>query len=233
MPKAAQVDGQRLRATLWKAIRRVYECDAVLLRDRVQERSVLFHIGRHVAAAIDDWQDSWQVDLEYNRDSNRDTLDRISKYLPVTPGRNEGAVLPDLIVHDRSESTADSNLLVMEPKYAAANRVVDYGKLRGFREVLRYRITVFLELQPHPQPPRWLWCDVLDNDRSIVALDPRTALPSPLGGQLSGDLVGRLWREVGMSVLRWRCVGPAIRDLAISRSRRTSASDPSRAVVPN
>jgi hypothetical protein len=165
---------------MWKAIRRVYERDAVLLRDRVHERSVLFHIGRHVAAAIDDWQDSWQVDLEYNRDYNRDTLDRISKYLPATPGRHEGAVLPDLIIHDRSESTADSNLLVMEAKYAPANRVVDYGKLRGFREVLRYRITVFLELQPHAQPPRWLWCDVLDNDRSIIALDPRTALPSPM-----------------------------------------------------
>jgi hypothetical protein len=71
MSKPAQVDGQRLRATVWKAIRRVYERDAVLLRDRVHERSILFHIGRHVAAAIDDWEDSWQVDLEYNRDYNR------------------------------------------------------------------------------------------------------------------------------------------------------------------
>lgn len=50
---------------MWKAIRRVYERDAVLLRDRVHERSVLFHIGRHVAAAIDDWQDSWQVEPGY------------------------------------------------------------------------------------------------------------------------------------------------------------------------
>lgn len=177
MPKASQVDGKRLQVTMRDAVRRVYERDDVLIRERAHERSVLFHIGRRVAAAIDEWPEPWQVDLEYNR-VHEDKLERLRKYLPVTPERNEGSVFPDLIVHDRSESSADANLLVMEAKYAPtpADRKLDYGKLRGFREVFRYRVTVFLEFPPFPAPPRWLWCDALDRDRTVL-VDPETTPP--------------------------------------------------------
>jgi len=176
MPKAEEVDGEHLQAAVREAVHRVYERDEVLIGERAHERSVLFHIGRHLAAAIDKWSDPWQVDLEYNRVHDRGALDRVRKYLPATPGRAEGPVLPDLIVHDRSRSTADANLLVMEAKHAPTNRAVDYGKLHGFREVFGYRVSAYLEFPPYPAQPRWLWVDAMERDQGRYP-DPLIAPP--------------------------------------------------------
>lgn len=174
---ALAVDGDRLSTSLHDAVRRLYERDSSLIVERAQEQSVVFHIGRHLAAELDQWTDRWKVDMEYNRAQGEETLERVRKYLPKTAGRSEGAVRPDLIVHDRGRSAPDANLLVMEVKHATADRRIDYGKLRGFREVLGYRISVYLELRAFPQAPRWAWYDTLDSPRMS---SPDPALEPPL-----------------------------------------------------
>jgi hypothetical protein len=80
----------------------MYELDGeVLLRDRTHERSIMFHVGRHLAAEVDGWGDLRRVDLEYNR-LHQAAIDAVTKRLVSTECRDEGPVLPDLILHDRS-----------------------------------------------------------------------------------------------------------------------------------
>lgn len=55
----------------------------------------MFHVGRHLADAVEEWDDRWQVDVDYNRTADRERLEWVKKYLPATEGRKEGAVLPD------------------------------------------------------------------------------------------------------------------------------------------
>lgn len=169
----SEVDADTLRHALWRAVRAVYDNDRLLVQDRTHERSVLFHIGRHLAATVDDWPGAWRVDLEYNR-LHEHEVEVIAKYLDASPGRDPGRVFPDLIIHDWSESSPATNLLVLEAKHAptAADRMADYGKLRAFIEILGYRHAVFLELPPRATPPRWLWVSEVCVDDDHTAPDP-------------------------------------------------------------
>lgn len=69
-------------------------------------------------------------------------------------------MLPDLIVHGRGQAAVQANLLMLEAKKSeCADRAVDYDKLRSFRIEFGYRVAVYLELPPYPNPPEWLWVE--------------------------------------------------------------------------
>lgn len=177
MQGADEVAAADLEEALRSAVLYVYRHHADLIRERAHERSVVFHIGRHLAQRVEDWGADWQVDVDYNRAHDHHALERVKKYLPATPGRIDGSVFPDLIVHHRSVPQSENpNLLVLEAKYAPVNRVVDYGKLHGYRVELHYRVAAFLEFARWPAPPKLMWSDAMDQ-RSATIPDPTLAPP--------------------------------------------------------
>jgi hypothetical protein len=179
----ADVDAERLRRAVLTAMRMLYREDTSLLEERAHERSVMFHVGRRLAASVGRWNDGWHVDLDYNRASEPGTkTERVRKYLPDSDrepdadGRHRREVIPDLVVHRRlppaAADTSAVNLLVMECKWGSAGRQADYGKLRGYQEVFGYRVAAHLELTTDPrQAPSILWCDSLGGSRLVLLGD--------------------------------------------------------------
>jgi hypothetical protein len=91
------------------AIRKLFERDAFLLRNNVNERTISHRLAMYMQEGFPDWD----VDCEYNR--NHDNPKRIP--LPRTTVQsddvNARTVFPDIIVHNRN---TDENLLVVEIK---------------------------------------------------------------------------------------------------------------------
>jgi hypothetical protein len=101
MSSLNQIDEPAIRDAVRRAVLLVYNRDWELLRDRTNERSVLFHIGRYLAADAETWPGSWSVDLEYNRWHQRALNVVREKYLEDFPIGKRRRVYPDLIVYDR------------------------------------------------------------------------------------------------------------------------------------
>lgn len=178
-PRPTPPDSE-VERVLTEAVRVLYRDDGVLIDDQTHERSIVFQVGRYLAVHVDDWFGPWNVDVEYNR-LHDDGLEIVSKTLYSTARHPGGRVVPDLIVHDRSESSRDSNLLVVEAKLrpTSADRFADCCKLGAYLEVLEYRHAVFLEFTPYPRPPRWRWFttpdqayDFADQAGNGAAADP-------------------------------------------------------------
>lgn len=90
MPGATDVKVDVLRATVLDAICAVYRHEGQLVRERAHERSILFHVGRHLAAALSGWPDPWDVDIEYNRADDAEKLERITSFCsPPTAARSD------------------------------------------------------------------------------------------------------------------------------------------------
>lgn len=160
-----------LRESLVDAIRSTYEAERQLFEERTNERSVLFHIGRRLAADVETWGAGWVVDLEYNRqhlDSSPVSDPKRLRFLDgLANPHDEGRLrLPDLIVHKRSGATRDHNLLVLEAKHSPSDgdRSSDHGKLQAFRQQFCYRYAVFLEFPRGGTKPLWQWITDQDAD---------------------------------------------------------------------
>jgi hypothetical protein len=112
-----------LRNELGKAILAVYDgCDQVLISRGSSERSIMFRIGRHLAPVIEDRHPGYLwVDLEYNRvasTKHEQTAEQVAELQVkkelegLVRKTKRSSVFPDLIVHDRTGSSARYNLLV-------------------------------------------------------------------------------------------------------------------------
>jgi len=148
-----------VRAALQNAVAMAYEQDRQLFAERVNERSLIFHIGRYLAVEVAAWDKGLAVDLEYNRWHPQGLWAVRHKELAgFNVGKNR-RVYPDLIVHDRSGSSADHNVLVLEAKHdpSPRDRAFDYRKLAAFRNQFFYRQAVFLEFPIGGTGPRWQW----------------------------------------------------------------------------
>jgi hypothetical protein len=166
-------DLEIVRKALAEAIRCAYTNEHQLFQEQTHERSVLFHIARYLAAEVETWGAGLAVDLEYNRQHLDASLVRDPKRL-TQPGKQRGRkrlVYPDLIVHNRSGSTEEHNLLVLEAKHSPSPecRERDYRKLRGFLRHFHYRYAVFLELPARGATPRWLWIDQDTDSRQCLS----------------------------------------------------------------
>jgi hypothetical protein len=113
-----------------------------------------------LAAEVAAWDVGLSVDLEYNR-WNRGPLEVIrSKYLEkFNPDESDRNVFPDLIVHNRSGSSREHNILVLEAKHSPSekDREFDYRKLTAFRREFFYQQAVFLEFPRRGAVPCWQW----------------------------------------------------------------------------
>lgn len=85
-----------------------------------------------------------RVDAEYNRVGLDGSAKRLN--LPLECGGDNARVFPDIVVHRRGDN--QENILAVEIKLTSNKqpRHCDLIKLEAFREQLRYRVGVFLEL---------------------------------------------------------------------------------------
>ncbi|GAB4102999.1 hypothetical protein GCM10028790_20180 [Micromonospora taraxaci] len=158
-----QPDEALVRSWLHSAVEDAYGGERQLFQERAHERSVVFHIARRLATRVEAWacdanSAGWSVDVEYDRWHPGD-VEWLKKRLRGLDGHDENDVYPDLILHRRSGSSAEHNLLVVEvKKEGARGREHDLEKLRGFvAHPFSYRLAAFITLSADGGEPLWHW----------------------------------------------------------------------------
>jgi hypothetical protein len=160
---------------LCKAVMAAYCGEQQLFKERAHERSIVFHIARHLAAYVNERLPGWSVDVEYDR-RHRCDLEGVKKRMlaatlesavAVTGSQpnQEGAadsyndVYPDIIVHNRSGLSADHDLLVVEvKKEETPGHERDRAKLHGFRGgPFHYQHAAFVVLPTNGARPHCEW----------------------------------------------------------------------------
>jgi hypothetical protein len=165
---------------LQAAITVAHSSERILFAERAHERSIVFHIARHLADEVDRRLPGWSVDVEYDRwhpddVTEADALKEVKKRMWLARSKApaddrsdvvaDGAdyedrdVYPDLIVHKRSGLSAEHDLLVVEvKKEETRGHQEDRAKLQGFLDhPFYYQFAVFLVLprdggMPQPEP---------------------------------------------------------------------------------
>jgi len=150
-----------LEGELCRAILMACKDDAALFGRDACERSIMFRIGRYLAPAVEErWPGRLWVDCEYNRiadDIKARVVKQVTGLGPIPDDKR--SVFPDLIVHDRSGSSRDHNILVVEAKKSPGGRrgvAYDHRKLKAYQRDLQYQYAVYIELR---RQPRWQWMD--------------------------------------------------------------------------
>jgi hypothetical protein len=136
----------------------------------------MFRIGRYLAPVVEERCPGrlW-VDCEYNRVADPAQARVIKQVRLDGIPDTKRSVFPDLIVHDRSGSSLDHNLLIVEAKKVPAvprGVTFDLRKLEAYQRELFYQYAVYLELGT---PPRWRW---MDRDHDLRPVTERTAVVS-------------------------------------------------------
>ncbi|MFG3689573.1 hypothetical protein [Micromonospora sp. NPDC047740] len=174
----------RIEDMLQDAVQAAYMRERELFVERAHERSIVFHIARHLAGTIEAALPEWSVDVDYDRwhpqhiDGVKKRLRRrrvalaaqVSEQQPATAGQRDTAaaldsndeehdVYPDIIVHRRSGLSADDDLLVVEVKKEEnGGHEDDREKLRAFMaSPFYYQHAVFIILPRDGGFPRWEW----------------------------------------------------------------------------
>jgi hypothetical protein len=157
---------------LQSAVAAAHADDCQLFKERAHERSIVFHIARRLADAVDEHLPGWFVDVEYDHwhvEDLNDVKKRMRTALleshdaDVLPSMDaEGDeddfsdVYPDIIVHDRSGLGAAHDLLVVEvKKEERPGHEADIAKLRGFLDApFCYQHAAFVVLPKDGSMPR-------------------------------------------------------------------------------
>jgi hypothetical protein len=162
------VDRSQIDAMLQAAVQSAYDRERVLFEERAHERSIVFHIARHLAARVEALLPGWSVDVDYDR-WHPAAIEGVKKQLrwrraerdaPARDGDDNGAdVYPDIIVHRRSGLSAENDLLVVEVKKEEnPGHEDDRDKLRAFMgSPFCYQHAAFLVLPRDGGFPHWEW----------------------------------------------------------------------------
>lgn len=142
------------------ALKRLFDRDADLLLNDVNERSITHRLAMYLEDEFPDWH----VDCEYNR--NHDGVKRLKglrKETVTIDNTNGVSVFPDIIIHRRM---TDKNHLVIEVKKSTNSETPDFDleKLRGFKEELGYTHALFILLVTGKNKPdaQLTWIDDRD-----------------------------------------------------------------------
>lgn len=148
-----------IEVCLRAAIHDAYEGEHILFAEQAHERSIVFHIARRLASYVDELLPGWSVDVDYDR-WHPGAIDGIKKQLHLAGEPEEGDVYPDIVVHRRSGSTGQDNLLVAEVKKKSSPYRVgrDRKKLQAFMaEPFSYQHAVLIEIPEDGGIPYWQW----------------------------------------------------------------------------
>lgn len=123
------------------ALKQLIKEDAYLLENDVNERSISHRFGMYLQSNMPEWH----VDCEYNRDGVDPKRIAHLGLQPDDDDTESKTVFPDIIVHIRGTS---ENYLVIEFKKSTntIDRRIDFDKLRGYKQSLRYQFALFVEL---------------------------------------------------------------------------------------
>jgi hypothetical protein len=114
---------EAIQTSVLEAITRVKTEKPLLDFKAVHERSTAHRLAVHLELCFE----AWNVDCEYDRGGQlRKTLLGIAQ---CKAGKKTDAVLPDIIVHHRSQEGREHNLLVIEMKKNAPEDLCDRKKL--------------------------------------------------------------------------------------------------------
>ncbi|WP_146173943.1 hypothetical protein [Saccharothrix carnea] len=146
---------------LHEAVRAAYERERQLFEERAHERSIVFHIARHLAVRVEAVLPGWSVDVDYDR-WHPNGIELLKKRLAgLRSDYTENDVYPDIIIHRRTGSSRRDNLLVVEVKKEEASRSEqqhDQVKLQAFmKEPFYYQNAAFLILPKNGDFPRLEW----------------------------------------------------------------------------
>lgn len=169
-------DRSRIESMLHEAVRAAHERERQLFEERAHERSIVFHIARHLAVQVEAVLPGWSVDVDYDK-WHRNGIELLKKRLAgLRSDDAENDVYPDIIIHRRTGSSTEDNLLVVEVKKEEAPRSEqqhDQVKLRAFMDKpFCYQNAAFLMLPRNGDFPRLKW---------IRSPMPPRSFP-PLGG---------------------------------------------------
>lgn len=160
-----------------RALNAAYSGEYELFKRRAHERSIVFHIARHLASEVYQHLPGWSVDVEYDQ-WHPEHLEDLKKrmltaaieaglaeagYPPRLPAAADDLsdVYPDIIVHNRAGLSAGHDLLVVEVKKEEApgyEKAKDRAKLNGFRKKpFSYQYAVFLVLPANGDKPEPEW----------------------------------------------------------------------------
>jgi cytochrome P450 len=175
----------QLDEMLRDAVRAAYEGEHTLFEERAHERSIVFHIARHLAARVEALLPGWSVDVDYDR-WHRGDIEGVKKRLHwrrVERGNTARAedhdVYPDIIVHRRSEPSVLNDLLVIEVKKEESDgHEDDREKLRAFMgNPFCYQHAAFVILPRDGGFPCWQW---ITPPGVPVTIEPSAPLRRPV-----------------------------------------------------
>lgn len=132
--------------------------DVHLFRVNAHERSFSHKFACYLQEEVNEWGEGWNVDCEYNRDTNPIKDEKLKKMLESSGGR----VFPDVIVHHRG---SQENLLIIEMKKSDANSAsvhADRNKLLAYMsdKQLHYKFSAFIYIQLEDVTVEIKWIDV-------------------------------------------------------------------------
>ena len=167
-----RVDRDKVEELLRAAVKAAYDDERVIFEERAHERSIVFHIARHLASQVQVLMPGWSVDVDYDR-WHQSEMEPVKKQLywgrirraEGTAAQAEAPedhdVYPDIIIHRRSRPSAEHDLLVVEvKKEEAGGHEDDREKLRAFMsDPFRYQHAAFLVLPENGGFPQWEWIE--------------------------------------------------------------------------
>lgn len=131
---------EEIRSNISFALSELYSHDQDLIKNMVEEED----ISAHLICLLKPLFDSWNVDIEYNRDGRNKKKNSVGS-----------RILPDIIIHhrtpDREERYApENNLAVIEVKghWNTEDRNIDKAKLGDMKRRFGYQYLFRIELGP-------------------------------------------------------------------------------------
>jgi hypothetical protein len=135
-----QMQFNELLFHLTKALNLLHKQDSELLRMGANERTITARLGMYLQNEIH----NWHVDCEYNRIGSNGESKRLQGLAKKTdiPWNDLSAktIFPDIIVHRRTETNKENNLLAIEVKVASDAGDTDIEKLNVYSAFFQYAL---------------------------------------------------------------------------------------------
>jgi len=153
----------QLEQVLVSALEKLYKNDHFLISEDVNERSISFKLAGYLQGEMDQIENGWNVDCEYNRiGTSKVEGEFLTKRMDL-PSRNNVSsedtkattVFPDINIHHRGLEGSEHNLMVVEMKKNKPEDQFDFVKLEQYGKSLNYQWGVYLSLSVDSYELTW------------------------------------------------------------------------------
>lgn len=145
---------EQIEAALNSAISHLYTKDSFLVNEDVNERSISHRLAVYLQEEVNDLEQGWDVDCEYNRigvsEIEGEYLTKRMNLPPRTDVASDDVtaktVFPDINIHHRGKEGPENNLLVIEMKKNSSEDGYDFEKLSQYGSELDYQWGVYINI---------------------------------------------------------------------------------------